>query len=499
MYNYKGKPLNVHRAILSLLIFLLFPIASQAEDGTQNWAVETEGMIKSSPAIGSDGTIYVGSEDSNLYAINPDGNLKWKFETTRYSYVTCSPAIGYDGTIYVGSWDRNFYAITPEGTLKWVFCVENYVHHSSPAISSDGTIYIGTYGTTGNKYLFAINSNGTLKWKFQIGDEIESSPAIGSDGTIYVGANDNYLYAINPNGTMKWKFLSTGNVGSSPAIGSDGTIYVGSNDKNLYAINPNGTMKWKFLTTDDIESSPAIGSDGTIYVGSNDKNLYAINPNGTMKWAFLTDGSVRSSPAIGSDGIIYIKSGLSYDYLYAINPDGTLKWECLTDTSWVNLSSPAIASDGTIYVGSWYSIYSINSSSGGLASSPWPMFRHNLRHTGNVLIPIPPTVTTDPATSVTSTSATLNGTVNPNGSDTTYYFEYGADTSYGLTTETIIAGSGTIAISVNENISDLNPDDTYHYRIRATNNFGTSYGSDRMFYAREKKAMPWIPLLLLDD
>ena len=442
-----------------MLIFLLVPIASQAQDGTQKWAVETEGMINSSPAIGSDGTIYVGSEDSNLYAINPDGNLKWKFETTRYSMVNCSPAIGSDGTIYVGSWDRNFYAVNSDGTLKWVFYVENYVHHSSPAISSDGTIYIGTYGTVGDKYLFAINSNGTLKWKFQVGDEIESSPAIGSDGTIYVGSRDNYLYAINPDGTLKWTFLTTG----------------------------------------DVDSSPAIGSDGTIYVGSNDKNLYAINPNGTMKWAFLTDGSVRSSPAIGSDGIIYVKSGLSYDYLYAINPNGTLKWECKTGTSWVDHSSPAIGSDSIIYVGSWYSIYAINGSSGGLASSPWPMFRHNLRHTGNVLIPIPPTVTTDSATSVTSTSATLNGTINPNGSNTTYYFEYGADTSYGLTTETMSAGSRTIAISVNENISDLNPNDIYHYRIRATNNYGTSYGSDRMFYARDSKAMPWIPLLLLDD
>ena len=334
------------------------------------------------------------------------------------------------------------------------------MNHSSPAISSDGTIYVGTYGTTGEKYLFAINSNGTLKWKFQVGDEIESSPAIGSDGTIYVGSRDGYLYAIN----------------------SD------------------GTLKWKFLTTDDVESSPAIGSDGTIYVGSNDKNLYAINLDGSMKWAFLTDGGVRSSPAIGSDGIIYVGAwGPFGNLLYAINNNGTLKWECITGTSSVNPSSPAIGSDGTIYVGSWVSIYAINGSSGGLESSPWPMFRHNLRHTGNVLIPIPPTVTTDPATSVTSSSATLNGTVNPNGSTTTYYFEYGADTSYGLTTETMSAGSGTSAVSVNVTISDLNPDDTYHYRIRATNNFGTSYGADRMFYAREKKAMPWIPLLLLDD
>jgi hypothetical protein len=97
----------------------------------------------------------------------------------------------------------------------------------------------------------------------------------------------------------------------------------------------------------------------------------------------------------------------------------------------------------------------------------------------------PPTVITDSATSVTSSSATLNGTVNPNRSNTTYYFEYGVDMNYGLITEIMNAGSGTAAVLVNVTISDLKPDDIYHYRVRATNNFGTSYGSNRMFYAGE--------------
>ena len=63
----------------------------------------------SSPAIGADGTVYVGSHDSNLYALNPDGTEKWSF--TAGKAVSSSPAIGADGTIYVGSHDNNFYAI----------------------------------------------------------------------------------------------------------------------------------------------------------------------------------------------------------------------------------------------------------------------------------------------------------------------------------------------------------------------------------------------------
>jgi len=92
-----------------------------------------------------------------------------------------------------------------------------------------------------------------------------------------------------------------------------------------------------------------------------------------------------------------------------------------------------------------------------------------------------PTVTTTSATSVTSTSATLNGTVNPNGETTTYYFEYGLDTSYRFTTSSASAGSETSAVSVSASISGLTSDTTYHYRLMATNVQGTSNGDDKTF------------------
>ena len=64
----------------------------------------------SSPAIGSDGTVYVGSWDNKLYAINGKSGVKlWEFETG--GSVNSSPAIGSDGTVYVGSDDKKLYAI----------------------------------------------------------------------------------------------------------------------------------------------------------------------------------------------------------------------------------------------------------------------------------------------------------------------------------------------------------------------------------------------------
>ena len=274
----------------------------------QKWNFTT-GNLLSSPAIGVDGTIYVGSYDNKLYAINPDGTEKWHFIIG--SWIGTSPAIASDGTIYVGSHDNKLYAINPDGTEKWHFTTGHRVE-SSPAIGSDGTIYVGSCD---NK-LYAINPDGTEKWHFITGDHIWSSPAIGSDGTIYVGSHDNKLYAINPDGTEKWHFITGHYIYSSPAIGSDGTIYVGSMDDKLYAINSDGTEKWHFITGHDVDSSPAIGADGTIYVGSMDNKFYAINSDGTEKWHFITGSNVHFSPAIGDDRTIYI--GSNDCKLYAI-------------------------------------------------------------------------------------------------------------------------------------------------------------------------------------
>jgi outer membrane protein assembly factor BamB len=67
----------------------------------------------SSPAIGADGTVYVGNSGHDLCAINRNGTLKWTYTTGLDVYS--SAAIGADGTVYVGSWDDKLYAIGPGG------------------------------------------------------------------------------------------------------------------------------------------------------------------------------------------------------------------------------------------------------------------------------------------------------------------------------------------------------------------------------------------------
>jgi outer membrane protein assembly factor BamB len=259
--------------------------------------------------------------------------------------------------------------------LKWKFDAQNAIE-TSPVIASDGTIYFGSVKDN----FFALNSDGTIKWKFtRIGEEFRSTPAIASDGTIYFAALYNIrpvynihhkrdmeygmgkLYALNPNGTVKWEYeiggIFSGTI-NSPLVDTKGVIYIGAGSsemtkdaKNGYrfvAIYPDGTEKWSFKTPKEIYSSAALSDDGTIIFGCVSGDVFALNPDGTLKWKFTKkDGMFDSTPAIGADGTVYISS--TNKNLYAISADGKEKWSFQVDEFFE--TNPSIGQDGTIYFG----------------------------------------------------------------------------------------------------------------------------------------------------
>jgi len=307
---------------------------------TELWRFQTGGKVYSSPAV-SNGVVYVGSYDYNLYAIDAvTGKELWRFQTGLCE-VHSSPAVS-DGIIYVGSYDYNLYAIDAvTGKEKWRFETESCLD-SSPAVS-DGIVYVGS--ADGN--LYAIDAvTGKEKWRFQTGDWVVSSPAV-SDGIVYVGSGDGNLYAIDAvTGKELWRLETGSCVSTAPAV-SDGIVYAGSGDGNLYAINAvTGKELWRFEMGSSVISSPAV-LNGITYIG-NDDLLYAIDAvTGKEKWRFQTGGDVDSSPSV-SNSIVYV--GSKDKNLYAIDAvTGKEKWRFQTGGD-VD-SSPSV-SNGIVYVGS---------------------------------------------------------------------------------------------------------------------------------------------------
>jgi outer membrane protein assembly factor BamB len=345
------------------------------------WSYLTGNGVYSSPAIGQDGTVYVGSTDGKFYALDgANGTKKWDFgPSATYSNFNSTPAIGADGTIYARRNNGYLYALHPDGVLKWSYLVD-YDSWVSPAVGPDQTIYVA--GTTA---LYAINSDGTLKWTNNTGNTIYSSPAIGTNGAIYFGGMDGKLYGLAPAGTnlsSSWPVTLPDSIASSPAIGADGTVYVGCDNGRVYAIHgATGSQVWERFLGGHVQSSPAVGPDGAIYVGTHSNSVYALDgATGSQLWSRATGHDVRSSPVVAANGLVYCGSDDSK--LYALNAaDGTVEWSY--NSGGTVFSSPAIGPDGTVYYGSGNGRVYATRGMAGPARSVWRGFRRTCRRTAD--------------------------------------------------------------------------------------------------------------------
>jgi outer membrane protein assembly factor BamB len=353
------------------LVFGSAQVEIPAQEATNEWVLTVNSQSDSSPAISPDGTIYFGTFNGRLWAVNPDGSAKWVFRAGRE--IKSSPAVGGDGTIYFGCRDRKFYAVGQDGKKKWDFKTGAWVD-SSPALAQGGTIYFGSW----DKNLYALRSDGTKLWQFLTGGHIVSSPAVGEDGSIYFGSHDGRFYALSSDGRKKWEFITAGAIVSSPAVDGEGRIYISSVDGFLYALREDGRLHWKLHTLSFREGSPVIGLNRMVFLSSGD-GLWAITPEGKQKW-FRGKEDMDGAAAVAADGSVIFpyRSGLvaNYDHernhrwAHYIFPCGT--------------SSPAIGDSGTIYLpGMWLGLVAIRAHS-PLAKTPWPKFRGNARNTGNV-------------------------------------------------------------------------------------------------------------------
>jgi outer membrane protein assembly factor BamB len=318
------------------------------EPGTKQWHFETGNAIYSSPAV-ADGTVYIGSFDSNLYAVDTtSGTEQWRFETGRS--VRSSPTVA-DGTVYIGSNDNYLYAVdTTDGTKQWCFETGDRIR-SSPTVA-DGTVYVGS----DDRHLYAVDTtSGTEQWRFKTGDSVWFSPTV-VDGTVYLGSWDNHLYAVDvTDGTEQWRFETGSYISSSPMV-ADGTVYIGTGNHNLYAVDTtDGTEQWRFeawveTENEDYYKSPPMPTvaDGTVYVGNRDHNVYAVDAiSGTEQWRFETGNKVRSSPTVAG-GTVYVWS--SDENLYAVDAtSGTEQWRFKAGD---RIDSSPTVVDGTVYIGS---------------------------------------------------------------------------------------------------------------------------------------------------
>jgi outer membrane protein assembly factor BamB len=306
--------------------------ALDAKTGALRWSFKTGSRIVSSPAAAK-GVVYTLSYDGNLYAVNArDGTLKWKFATggerrfaarhihgidppgetmpDPYDVYLSSPAVA-DGTVYFGSSDGNVYALdAASGALRWKFATGGVVH-ASPALAN-GALYIGSWDT----WFYALDAaTGKEKWRFKTGEDedihnqtgIQGSAAV-ADGIVTFGCRDAKFYALDAaTGKKLWAYDNKGSwVIASPAV-RDGAVYVPTSDSGMFHAFDAKTGAERFSLSFahwPAFSSPALAGHFAYFGSSFRGKFYAVDlDKHAIAWEFETEANRKDGARfVAKDG-----------------------------------------------------------------------------------------------------------------------------------------------------------------------------------------------------
>lgn len=291
--------------------------------------------------------------------------VKWKFPTGKG--VFASPTV-VGGVVYIGSLDTNFYAIdAASGAEKWRFVTGGPIRATAAVV--DGTAYC--YSRDG--FVHALNAaTGQEIWRGKIAETnqtksfddyeyFDSSPAV-VDQVLYIGSGDKCLHAIDTRqGQPLWTFPANSKISSPPAV-VNGVVYFGVTDGNFHAVDAaTGTNLWKFKTQGnpnngypkgDVLHAPVV-VDGTVYFGSRDSAVYALDAaTGKKKWRRDIMGGnnwAANSPAVWRTNL-FIGSSITGALVAIDTVSGKQLWQVATYKGLAEYSSPVVAG-GVAYFG----------------------------------------------------------------------------------------------------------------------------------------------------
>lgn len=295
------------------------PVADWAD--TQIVAYVPEGSTLGSVAV----QVVSAGGTSNAVTLQvtarqADGRVKWRFQHSG-SYTVVRPTVSPDGTIYTVDVAGRLYALAPDGALKWIV---RGAGNKGVTVGLDGTVYTGSEDT-----IKAFNSDGTAKWTFVQNPRafIFLGPNVGPDANLYgVATQGMGVLSLTPDGNVRWtdtELYSRLIVDYQEVVfgpnGSDQQLYFLANN-HLRGLRLDGSSVFS-ITTDG--NQPAVGPDGTVY--ATYAALGAYTPSGAVKWSFFgVINNTATAPDVGTDGVVYFVHNLST--LYAVNPNGTEHW-----------------------------------------------------------------------------------------------------------------------------------------------------------------------------
>ena len=257
----------------------------------------------------SDGVVYVGADDTNVYALDAaSGDPLWSFQT---GDVIRSPAVVSNGVVYVGSNDNILYALdAATGDLLWQHDTGSPVQYA-PLVSED-TVYVPTISDGGRK-LHALDATvGSQLWAasqhypFDSGWESGIGAALADDMLIVID-NEGAVHALDiQTGESNWSFQGDVGTDTPPVVIGDVVYVTAVNTAHALDIQT-GTELWSFSTGMFPARGFAPVIDDGMYYFAPDDHLYALDTTtGEPVWTYQLDSFTNTAP-VAADGIVYIR------------------------------------------------------------------------------------------------------------------------------------------------------------------------------------------------
>lgn len=296
----------------------------------RGWSIrsfQTDGPVFSTPVIGADEQIYVGSADRCFYRLDPaSGRVVWRFETGEV--IDSAACIGPDGTLFVPSADGRIYALDPDGKEVWRYdrMLDRtratpstiYWWEANVVFGPNGWLYAGS----DDFYFYALEPHVGVRWAAPTGLHIWAAPGFDDD-LVFVPSFDRFLYAFEQRtGRVRWRRNLGNFVASSPAV-AEGLVIVGSFDHHVTALDAgSGRVVWRTPTGGPIYASAAVDGDRVV-IGSEDGVVYAFDlRTGAPCWTRWLGDAIRGSVAVGQH--LYVPGGDGR--LTALDREGSVRW-----------------------------------------------------------------------------------------------------------------------------------------------------------------------------
>lgn len=273
-----------------------------ALDGNGNVLWKKEGF---SAVVAAENDVVYLNGGGNLYAVNVlTGATIWADTSTATSYdnaIAISQNVLYTTS---GSYGRLYAISAITGDTLWTYRADTYATTWSAPTVADGVIYFGSP----DEHIYAINTDGTLNWKyFTDAGDVRSSPAVYNN-TVYCAADNGILYAVNATtGALAWN-TDVGVTGEqSPTISND-KLYIQGSSK-IYCLNPTGgAVIWEYTIPEgDSEWSSPTENNGVLYAVGINQGLQAFDAaTGSVLWNNKSFGTTSNGSPTVFDGVVYV-------------------------------------------------------------------------------------------------------------------------------------------------------------------------------------------------